>query len=248
MRSACVLLALLVTGCGGGAETEPTAEAPPEPIVRTLESAIYNTTGQRQWWGWPAPAQCKADSTFPEDYYTDAAPGTTFRCEVGDRRSYPYAVEVAKDGTFNASMLPSDRAALRAAEQLGMTDNIDGKGVEFYSASGATETTSPLPRVTELPALGPKRALRTRARVIDGADRDFDDLRGTDVSPLFQECYLKTLSRELTDETLYQLITIAEDQGRPEAAQALNGVAVSVTDLCGDRRYAPVLIRAAKGL
>lgn len=248
MRSVCVFLGLLVTGCGNGAQTEPTAEAPPEPIVRTLESAIYNTTGQRQWWGWPAPVQCATGPTLPEDYYPDAAPGTTFRCEVGARRTYPYAVEVAEDGTFNASMLPSNRAALRAAERLGMTDNIDGKGVEFDSASEAEETTSPLPRVTRLPALGPKRALRTRARVIDGADRDFDDLRGSDVSPLFRKCFLKTLSTELTDETLYELVHIAEDQGRPEAAQALNGVAVSVTDLCGDRRYAPVLIRAAKGL
>jgi len=86
----------------------------------------------------------------------------------------------------------------------------------------------------------------TRASVIQGARRDFQDAlegpRG------FEECFISRFRRRLSREALVQLRAIHAKEGEPAAARALNGLGVADGDACGGRRWVPKLIEAATGL
>jgi hypothetical protein len=87
---------------------------------------------------------------------------------------------------------------------------------------------------------------RTRARVIEGARRDFDSAVGGPHG--FASCFISRFRRTLTQDRVAELAAIHATGGEPAAARALNALGVPDGDACGGRRRVPQLTEAATGL
>jgi len=94
--------------------------------------------------------------------------------------------------------------------------------------------------------LSPTAAEQVRARIIEGARRDFQAAAG--IHPGFADCFIPRFTRELTRERLAELAATYRADGEAEAAQALNSLGVRSGDACGGRRWVPQLSEAAAGL